>query len=352
MEQKLRVAIVGVGGMGEGHLESYSRLPHVEVVAICDINQERLDFVGEKHGIEKRYLSETEMLAKEELDAVSVCTWNSAHAKCSIEALNAGKHVLCEKPMACSAEEATEMLEAAKKNNRLLMIGFVMRFYSETKVAMDYIEGGYLGDIYYSKATYLRRHGSPGGWFTNKSMAGGGPIIDLGVHVIDQTRYLMGNPRPVSVYAMTSERMKDRSHLKAGVEWLSQSKGLEQVFDVEDFGVALIRYEGGKGTLLETSYDLNGQSQGKKELFGTKGGIKMEGKDFTIFTELNDYLVDVTPQVNLSNGLSKIDSEIAHFVDCIQNGTACIAPGEDGLTIMRILDAIYESARTGREVLL
>ncbi len=347
---KVRIGIVGVGSIGDVHLGSYFRTPNAQVVAICDINEKRLNEMGDKYGIEKRYLSETEMLANEELDAVSVCVWNSNHAPCTIEALNAGCHVLCEKPMAYSAKEAEEMIAAAKKNNKLLMIGFVMRFFDECKVAKDFIDNGYMGDIYYSKATYLRRHGAPGGWFTDKSRAGGGPIIDLGVHVIDQTRYLMGNPMPVSVCAVTSDRMQNRPYIKGSVEWKPSDESSKPVFDVEDFGVALIKYEGGKTTLLETSYDLNGQDQGRKELFGTKGGIKMEGSEFKMFTELNDYLVDVTPRVKMKNDMSRFDAEIAHYVDCVQNGTPCIAPAEDGLVIMKILDAIYESARCGREV--
>lgn len=350
--KKVRIGMVGAGNIANAHLQSYAKLDNVEIAAICDINEERLNETADLFGIEKRYLSEADMLANEELDAADVCVWNCSHAKCSIDALNAGLHVLCEKPMAYSAKEAEEMLQASKRNNKLLMIGFVMRFDKDSEIAKDFIDKDYLGDVYYSKATYLRRHGAPGGWFANKELSGGGPVIDLGVHVIDLTRYLMGNPKPISVYATTSDLLKDRKNLKTDVGWKPKDAKPDDVYDVEDFAVAMIKYEGGKTTLLETSYSLNGEPVTKRELFGTKGGIKL-AEDFKIYTELNDYLVDVTPQTaNYKGGKTLFDAEMEHFVDCILNGTPCKAPAEDGVTIMKILDAIYESARTGHEVLL
>lgn len=351
--KKARIGLVGAGNIANAHLQAYSKIDNVEIVAICDINEERLKETADLFGIEKRYLTEADMLANEELDAADVCVWNCNHAKCTIDALDAGLHVLCEKPMAYSAKEAEEMLEASKRNNKLLMIGFVMRFGNESKISKDFIDNGYLGDIYYSKATYLRRHGAPGGWFSNKELSGGGPVIDLGVHVIDFTRYMMGNPKPVSVFATTSELLKDRKYLKTNVGWQPKDAKEDDPFTVEDFAVAMIKYEGGKTTLLETSYSLNGESVTKREMFGTKGGIKQADDEFKIYTEMNGYLADVTPHTaNLKDGRDMFEAEMAHFVDCILNGTPCMAPAEDGVTIMKILDAIYESARTGHEVML
>ena len=159
-----------------------------------------------------------------EIDAVSVCTWNAAHAECTIAALNAGKHVLCEKPMAMNAAEAQAMLDAAKRNDRLLMIGFVRRFGNDCAIAKDLIEHDRMGDIYYAKATYLRRNGCPGGWFGDKARSGGGPLIDLGVHVIDLTRYLMGKPKPVSVYGATFHKLGDRRSIKSERGYVSATQ--------------------------------------------------------------------------------------------------------------------------------
>ncbi len=351
--KKLRIGIVGTGNIAGVHLDAYKKVQNAQIVAACDINPENLKTAAEKYGIKNTYPTLTEMIKNEELDAVDVCVWNCNHAKCSIEALNAGLHVLCEKPMAANAKEAEEMIEAAKRNNKLLMIGFVLRFDDETKIAKDFIDNDYLGDIYYSKAIYLRRHGAPGGWFTDKSRSAGGPIIDLGVHVIDLTRYLMGKPKALSVFASTENRLKNRPHLKTSVGWKPKDAKPDDVYDVEDFGIAMIKYEGGKTTLLETSYSINGESVTKKELYGTKGGMNLNGQSTKIYTEVNGFLADIMPVTeNYNDSCDMFEAETRHFTDCCLNGTTCIASSEDGLEVMKILDAIYESAKTGHEVII
>lgn len=349
--KKLRIGMVGAGNIAKTHLDAYKKVENAEIVAICDINPETLAETAKIYGIEKTYATEAEMLANEELDACDVVVWNCSHAECTIMALNAGKHVLCEKPMATNAKEAQEMIDAAEKNNKLLMIGFVLRFGDEARIAKDFIDHDYLGDIYYSKATYLRRHGAPGGWFTDKKRSAGGPVIDLGVHVIDLTRYLMGKPKAVSVFASTENKLKNRPNLKTTVGWSPKGASPSDPYDVEDFAVALIKYDGGQTTLLETSYSINGEEVTKKELYGTKGGMNLNGADLKIYTEVNDFLADITPDTN--NYIESKDmfaAEMGHFVDCALNGTECIAPAKDGLEVMKILDAIYESAKTGHEV--
>ena len=197
MSKKLKIAVIGTGSISREHLDAYKENPNVEIYALCDINKERVEKRAAEYNVplERTFTDKDEMFkALPEIDAVSVCTWNSAHAECSIAALNAGKHVLCEKPMAMNEEEAKEMKAAADKAGKLLMIGFVRRHGNDCALLKDYIDKGYLGEIYYAKAQYLRRNGNPGGWFGDKSRSGGGPLIDLGVHVIDLVRYLMGNP--------------------------------------------------------------------------------------------------------------------------------------------------------------
>jgi len=353
--EKVKIALIGAGGIGNVHLESYQHVPQAEIYAICDINEERLNKTADKFGITRRYTDVDTMLAElPELDAADVCVWNNNHAPCAIKALNAGLHVLCEKPMAYNAQQAEEMKAAAEKNGKLLMIGFVLRFSDEGRIAKDFVDKDYLGEIYYSKAQYVRRHGNPGGWFSDKSRSGGGPVIDLGVHVIDLTRYLMGSPKPVSVFATVSHKLGNRPHLKYGVGWSSEQAKEDQNEDcsVEDFGVALIRYDNGATTLLETSYDLNGETMGKKQLFGTKGGMDLSN-GMKIYSEYNDFLADITVQTDgYKDHQDMFVAEMAHFVDCIANGTPCRATAEDGIAVMKILDAIYESGRTGHEVLL
>lgn len=350
---KVKIALIGAGNIANCHLESYAKVPDAEIAAICDINPERLNKTADRFGIARRYTDVDSMLADNpDLDAADVCVWNCNHAVCAIKALDAGLNVLCEKPMAYSAKEAEEMQAAAKRSGKLLMIGFVLRFSDDARIAMDFIQKGYLGDIYYSKAQYVRRHGNPGGWFSDKSRSGGGPIIDLGVHVIDLTRYLMGNPKPVSVYAVASERLGARKYLKTGAAWVPEDANDKDLCDVEDFATALIRYDNGACTFLETSYDINGEDIAKRQLFGTKGGMDLSS-GVKIYSEYNDYLADINIQTNgLKDGQDMFVAEMAHFVDCVANGTECRAKAEDGIQVMKILDAIYESARTGHEVIL
>lgn len=350
---KVRILMIGAGNIANTHLESYKKNDEVEIAAICDINESRLKETADLFGIEKRYTSVEEMLKNENADAADVCVWNCSHADCTIAALNAGLHVLCEKPMAYNTEQAIKMNEAAKKNGKLLMIGFVRRFLNITKVVKEFVDAGDLGEIYYTKATCTRRHGNPGGWFSNKALSGGGPVIDLGVHIIDQSRWLMGNPKPVSVYAATFDKLGRRDNLKTDVGWSPKDAKPTDICDVEDLASALIRYDNGAVTSLEVSFAKNGDGEYKNEFFGTKGGACFTDEDLKLYGEMNDYMVDITPTIsNLKNDEYFFDGEMNHFVDCIKGRATCKAPAEDGIEIMKILDAIYESARTGHEVIL
>ncbi len=349
----IKVGVIGTGGISGVHLGGYSRNPNVEIYALCDINEKNLAKRAEEYKVSRTFTDYREMLALKELDAVSVCTWNSAHAECAIAALRAGKHVLCEKPMALNTAQAQEMEKAAKENDKLLMIGFVRRFGNDCAVLKDFIDNGSFGEIYYAKAQYLRRKGCPGGWFGDKSRSGGGPLIDLGVHVIDLCRYLMGGPQPVSVYGATFNKLGDRRHIKDARGYSSTVVSKDDIFDVEDMATALIRFDNGAVLSVEASFSLNIEKDvGNIELFGTKAGCKLD-PELTIFTDMNDYLANV--KLAQSTALSfdgLFDNEINHFVECIETGKPCRNPAQDGVTLMKILDGIYESARTGHEVLL
>lgn len=354
MADKIKIGIIGVGGISECHIASYLKNPDVELYAFCDINEKTLKLKGEKYGITKLYTDAEEMVnALPELDAVSVCTWNNAHKACTITALKAGKHVLCEKPMAMNKAEAEEMLSVAKECGKLLMIGFVRRHGNDAMTVREFIDSDTLGDLYYSKATYLRRNGNPGGWFGDKSRSGGGPLIDLGVHVIDLVRFLMGNPKPVSVYGATFQKLFDRPNIKAGKNYTSTDAAAGDICDVEDLASALIRFDNGAVLSVEAAFSLNiKEDTGTVELFGTKGGAKLSPK-LEIYNDINGYLTNISFDADTSMDFDQIFvNEINHFVDCINGKAECIAPAEDGVTLMAILDAIYESAKTGHEVIL
>lgn len=356
MEKTFKIAVIGVGNIAKSHIQAYLQNPYVELYAFCDIRPQRLKEMGEKYGITRLYTDKDVMLKElPEIDAVSVCTWNSQHAPCAIAALNAGKHVLCEKPMAVSAAEALKMQAAAEKNGKLLMIGFVRRYGNDCRIVKDFIDHGDFGELYYTKATYLRRNGFPGGWFGDKSRSAGGPLIDLGVHVIDLTRYLMGNPKPVSVYGATFQKLKGREGLKDGhsISYRTSLDGEEILFDVEDMATAMIRYDNGAVTSVETSFSLNlKKDEGTIQLFGTKAGAKLD-PELEMYTESNGYMSNVTlctPTALSFNGL--FCNEINHFVDCLRQKAVCKSPAEDGVILMKILDAIYRSAESGHEVVI
>lgn len=354
MEKKLKIGIIGTGSISESHIHAYRKNPNVEVYAFCDIREDRLKEMGEKYGVTRLYTDKDVMLRElPELDAVSVCTWNSQHAPCTIAALQAGKHVLCEKPMATSAAEAEEMKKAAEESGKLLMVGFVRRFGNDCAIVKDFIDHDYFGELYYAKATYLRRNGSPGGWFGDKKMSAGGPLIDLGVHVIDLTRYLLGNPKPISVYGAVFHKLGDRRELKDKKGYTASSATGKEEFNVEDLATAMIRYDNGAVVSVEASFSLNiKQDEGKIELFGTKAGAKLD-PELELYSQQNGYMNNV--QLCMPTALSfdgLFEQEINHYIDCLVHGTPCKAPAEDGITLMKILDAIYESASTGHEVVI
>lgn len=350
--EKIRVGIIGTGGISHFHAQGYKQLEQAELYAVCDLNRERAEAFAQKYGVKKVYSDYNEMLALAELEAVSVCTWNNAHAPATIAALKAGKHVLCEKPMAMNTQEALDMAKASDESGKLLMVGFVRRFGRDEGIVKDFISSGQLGDIYYAKASYLRRCGNPGGWFSDIRRSGGGALIDLGVHVIDLVRYLMGKPNVVSVSGVNFANIGSRGHIKGYDRY--KASDYSDFTDVEDMAAALIRFDNGAVLNVETSFSLNiKEDAGNIELFGTKSGIKMEPR-LEIFTEMENYLVDITPRITQdTDRFSRIfANETAHFVDCVMNGTECLTPASDGVELMRILDAIYESARTGREAVV
>lgn len=354
--KKLKAAIIGAGGISNEHIQGYLKNENVELYAFCDINEVQLKKMSEKYNIpwERCFLDKDEMLkALPEIDICSVTTWNSAHAECTIAALKAGKDVICEKPMAMNQKEAEEMLRVAKETGRHLQIGFVRRYGNDADVMRDFIDSGKFGEIYYAKATYLRRNGNPGGWFGDKSRSGGGPLIDLGVHVIDLARYLCGNPKPVSVYGATFQKLFNRPGIKDGTGYVSVSKANNDICTVEDLATALIRFDNGLVLSVEASFSLNiKKPEGNIQFFGTKAGAKLDPQ-VEIFTDENGYLVDLSFSKDTSLDFDGLFArEIDHFVDCVLNGTKCIAPAEDGVELMKILDAVYESARTGHEVII
>jgi len=341
---KLRTGVIGLG-IGRHHVKGFQAHPNAEVVAVADTEEQRLATVADANDVPRRYLSGEEMLREEQLDVVCIATPNKLHKDLTVAAFRSGAHVLCEKPMAMNAAEAREMLEASRRAGRRLMINFSYRFSPEAQALKARVEEGCLGHAYFGRTVWHRRRGIPGfgGWFCQKELSGGGPLIDLGVHRIDLALWLMGYPKPAWVLASTY------NHLGSA---LAAASGKQ--YDVEDLAVALVRFENGATLEVEASWAAN---LGERELMetrilGTAGGLvhrnAEEGYGFEaeLYTERGGYQFDE----KLHPMGSQVQSAIHHFVDCIVNDRPHIATGEEGLIVMELLDAIYESAEKGEPV--
>ena len=349
---KIRAGIIGTGGISHCHMEGYKALSdRVEVVAVCDIDEEKVKAYAKQYDVARWYTDYNEMMAKEQLDCVSVTTWNAAHKGAAIAAMRGGANVLCEKPMAMNAAEAQEMLDVSRETGKLLQIGFVRRFGRDADTIRQLSAAGTMGDVYYAKATYLRRNGCPGGWFGDKAYSGGGPLIDLGVHVIDLTRYLAGNPQPVSAFGVTYSNLGCNRAAGVVSEWDSPESASKYPYTVEDFASAMIRFDNGFTLQVEASFNLNiPRDTGSVQLFGTKSGAKIEGS-VELYSDMAGMFVNVQPQGNTAFVFGDaFNAEIRGFIDASEGKAPCRATAEDGVALMKILDAIYESAKTGKSI--
>jgi predicted dehydrogenase len=350
---KLRIGVIGAGSISDLHFASYTKSEDAVIVAVCDLNRERAAAKAEKYEIAHIYTDYNELLSNPEIDAVSICTWNNTHAEISIAALHAGKHVLVEKPLCKSVEEAVRMQNAVRETGKILQVGFVRRYDTNAQLVKHFIDNGQLGEIYYAKASCLRRLGNPGGWFSDVERSGGGPLIDIGVHVIDVCWYLMGKPKPVAVSGNTYNKLGNRKNVK-NLSFYKAADYDAEHNTVEDLANVLIRFENGASLMVDVSFTLHAKKDEiAVKLYGDKGGVELE-PEIVFVTEILDTITNVTPQINNKSIdiNSAFQNEINHFVSCCQTGQTPISPVEDGLEMMKILCGIYESAAKGQEIRL
>lgn len=351
MSKKLRIGVIGAGSISESHLGAYSKNPEVELVAICDLNEERARAKADKYNIPNVYTDYNALLAESSIDGVSICTWNNSHAPISIAALNAGKNVLCEKPLCKTVEEAYAVEEAVKKSGKTLQVGFVRRYASNTRIVKEFMENGDIGEVYYAKASCIRRLGNPGGWFADVERSGGGPIIDIGVHVIDLCWYLMGRPKVKSISGNTYNKLGNR----VNIQNLSYYKAADWNPDnntVEDMANALIRFENGASLLVDVSFTLHAKKDEiTVKLFGEKGGVEL-GPELTFISEKYNTILNIEPQINNRSFdfVAGFQDEINHFADVCFGRKETLSPVQDGVEMMKILCGIYESAAKGTEI--
>ncbi|RRO19972.1 gfo/Idh/MocA family oxidoreductase [Saccharopolyspora rhizosphaerae] len=351
-----RVGVVGVGWAGQQHLAAYDALPHVEIVAIAGQEADTLAALGEKYGAQHLFESWEQLVDLPELDAVSIAVPNFLHAPIAIAALERGVHVLSEKPLARNGTEGRQMVEAARSAGRVLDVAFNHRLRGDIQKLGEIIHGGELGRPYYAKASWMRRRGIPkiGSWFTNREMAGGGPLADIGVHVLDYALFLLGEPKVESVSAVTYAELGPRDI--GGMKWeTAQSKG---GFEVEDFASAFLRLEGGGTLVLETSWAAfrNPTDLIDFSVLGTEGGAELKAigatkaqvGDLHVYRDHDGEIADYQPTAEPGRAHAAV---VENFVRVL--GTPEEWAGNDGSLALRraeVIDACYRSAAEKREV--
>ena len=347
------VGIVGCGGISRwAHYPFYKNDKRVKVVAVCDIIKERAEgFVRDCYPEAAVYTDYRDLVAREDIDCVDICTPNYLHSEIAVAAFAHGKNVFSEKPDAVSPEKAIAMKEAAEKAGKLLMVMRNNRFADASAYMKKYIEAGRMGEIYAGRCAWQRRRGIPGkvGWFTTKEQSGGGPLIDLGVHMIDLAVWLMGNPRPVAVSGNTfckfaSNDVSDSVNSNFG------DKKAGGTFDVEDLAMGMIRFDNGAVLQIEFSWASNVKEEHRfVELRGTKAGMLwLDGNTLEIYSEDDGQLTNTKMAGNLrDDGHVR---NLRHFYDVLDGKCEpCFKP-QQGVDMIKILSAVYESAKTGQEV--
>jgi predicted dehydrogenase len=345
--RKLRVGIIGTGEIARvAHLPGYASRPHdVEIVALANRSVEKAERLALEYQVPHVFSSYEEMLALGDLDAVSVCTPNKFHAPIVLDALRAGCHVLCEKPPALTVEDTVEMAEVAKSLGKILTYNFHFRHSAEVKALKRFVDAGELGDIYAARVEALRRRGIPGwGTFTDKEIQGGGPLIDIGIHLLDTALYLMGFPEPDTVLAATHQRIGNRPGVGLMGQW-DPSR-----FTVEDAAMGMIRFKNGASLVLETSFALNMKEKSvmNVHLYGDQGGAAVFPP--VLFQEKHGAIVDVT--LPFLPEAKRWENSIHHFVDCCLYGQAPVSTPEQGIIVQKLIDAFYRSAASGQAITL
>lgn len=349
-KQKWNIGIIGAGGISEAHLEAIKEEPRAEVVAIADVAREVASNRAARHTIPQVFSDFRELLEVPDIDAVIICVPNYLHAETAMQALAAGKHTLCEKPMAMNAQQAEEMIEAAKQADKILMVAQNNRFRSDAQYVKKMVEEGKLGEIYHAKTGWVRRNGIPGwgSWFTQKELAGGGPLIDIGVHMLDLTLWLLGHPKPVSVLGQTYAQFGP--HKKGLSEWGRRDENGH--FDVEDMAVAMITFENGMTLTLDASWASHIEKENVfLNLYGKEGGTSLNLMEdrLTLFQDWNG-----TPAT--TEMIPRRDKErvqlFHNFIDSLEGAAAPLCTPEQALYINRLIEAIYASAQAGEAVRL
>ena len=358
MDRIVKIGIIGCGGIANGkHMPSLKKIKNVQMVAFCDIIEERAVKAAEEYGVEgaRVYTDYKELLKDRDIEVVHVCTPNRSHAFISIDAMEAGKHVMCEKPMAKTYKEAKEMLDASERTGMKLTIGYQSRWRADSLYLKKMCEDGELGEIYYGKAIALRRRAVPTwGVFLNEYEQGGGPLIDIGTHALDLTLWMMDNYKPKMVVGTTFEKLKNQKDCgNAWGDWDPKK------FTVEDAAFGFIVMENGATIMLESSWALNirNPKEAITMICGTEGGADMfDGLNINFIKNGRQCILkpDLTAGgVAFYDGDGDEDPSVLEaraWLDAVVNDHEPRTKACQALVVTQILEAIYESAKTGKPV--
>lgn len=358
----LRVGVVGIGWAGQQHLKAYQNIKGVEVVALAGMEADLLSQLRSEYSIPHTFEKWEDMIELKDLDAISVAVPTFLHAPIAIAALNRGLHVLSEKPIARNGDEGQQMVDAARTAGRVLDVAFNHRRRGDIQTLKQIIDAGELGRPYYAKASWLRRQGIPmlGSWFTNKDMAGGGPLADIGVHVLDYALHLLGEPKVLSVSASTHSELGPQGR---GGNARYTAMNTNFAFEVEDFASAFLRFEGGGTLILEAGWATYREPEDLMDftIYGTDGGAELRavGASNTPVADLRIFKDDAKGGGN-ADYAPVAQPGLAHqavaddFVAAIRGGESVWGAHDGSLALgrARIIDACYRSAAELREVRL
>lgn len=351
--EKMKIAVIGCGTIANSaHIPAYIANGTVEIKYFCDIIPERAEAAVEKYGCGKAIVSYHDVLADPEVVAVSVCTPNNVHKTISIDALNAGKHVLCEKPAARTYSEALEMKEVQNKTGKTLNIGVVNRFNNGVNVIKNLIDEGELGEIVHVYASFRAHRSIPGlgGAFTTKEIAGGGALIDWGVHFLDIVMYCCGDPLPKTVtgetFSVLGKNMKEYVY----TDMWAGPPNYDGIYDVDDSVTGMIRTAGPVITLNGAWAQNVFETEMFIDFMGTKGGIRLQyGSDFKLYTTKAGALLESKPTYKTKN---HFENEIDAFIDCVRTGKKLPSHIDTVIITAKIMQAIYDSAEQHKEIAL
>ncbi len=350
MSKDLNVGIIGMGAIGKVHADAYQNVEGIEIAALCDALPDRLREHGERLGVAARFTDYRELL-KSDIDAVSICVGNALHREVAIAALENGKHILLEKPMAMNAVEATDIKEAGERYGKVVQVGMVRRQATEAQIVRGMVERGLFGDIYHMRTVLIRRRGIPGlgGWFTTRAESGGGPMIDLGVHYFDAAMYVSGLWNPTHVSAKTYAKFgRDMRSYRYTSMWAGPPK-FDGVSDVEDYSTGFIRF-GDKATMsFEIAWAANTCEESFIEILGDKAGTRIFGSTpMTLWTEHDERPADITHKYA---DLGKpFHAQARKFAAACRGEDKPAATAAEGVTVMKTIDAVYASSESNREI--